>query len=230
MRSPSSRSEDGGGEHLVLGSRLSLHHRRMRLLPKEPSTSSLLKAVAICGGSMGYDRGHGAATEEAWAGRVAASKGPRVAPMASEGDDDVFEGRRWRGAQQVVANLRAYLGLAPVASTLPSFPHDAMGSLSAPSPPSPHVEVERKDREVLNPIPIKEAVDQQSEVALMEPSTDDATLMANKRAMEQVALVAPSLVAEAEAHLPKEPSTSSLLKAVGHLWWLDGLRQGATGW
>ncbi|KAG8091366.1 hypothetical protein GUJ93_ZPchr0012g19796 [Zizania palustris] len=37
------------------------------------------------------------------------------------------------------------------------------------------------------------------EVVLMEPSTDDATLMADKRAMEQVACAAPSLVAEAEA-------------------------------
>ncbi|KAG8098962.1 hypothetical protein GUJ93_ZPchr0013g37816 [Zizania palustris] len=91
--------------------------------------------------------------------------------------------------QRAVANLRAYLGLAPVASTLPSFPHGAKGSLSAPSPPSPHAEAERKDREVLGPSPIKEAADQQGEVALMEPSTDDATLMADKRAMEQKATV-----------------------------------------
>ncbi|KAG8043300.1 hypothetical protein GUJ93_ZPchr2161g7123 [Zizania palustris] len=37
--------------------------------------------------------------------------------------------------QQAVANLRAYLGLAPVASTLPSSPHGAMGSPTASSPP-----------------------------------------------------------------------------------------------
>ncbi|KAG8052343.1 hypothetical protein GUJ93_ZPchr0001g30376 [Zizania palustris] len=36
--------------------------------------------------------------------------------------------------QQVVANLRAYLGLAPVASTLPSFPHGATSSPTASSP------------------------------------------------------------------------------------------------
>ncbi|KAG8064498.1 hypothetical protein GUJ93_ZPchr0004g39104 [Zizania palustris] len=37
--------------------------------------------------------------------------------------------------QQVVANLRTYLGLAPVASTLASFPHGATGSPTALSPP-----------------------------------------------------------------------------------------------
>ncbi|KAG8089622.1 hypothetical protein GUJ93_ZPchr0011g28115 [Zizania palustris] len=37
--------------------------------------------------------------------------------------------------QQAIANLQAYLGLAPVASTLPSFPHGATGSPTASSPP-----------------------------------------------------------------------------------------------
>ncbi|KAG8088759.1 hypothetical protein GUJ93_ZPchr0010g7692 [Zizania palustris] len=116
--------------------------------------------------------------------------------------------------QQAVANLRAYLGLAPVASTLPSFPHGVKCFPTAPSPSSPDAKVEaqgeRKDREALNPILIKEAVDQQGEVALMEPSTDDAVLMADKRAMEQVVLVAPlppSLVAEAEAQGEEERET-----------------------
>ncbi|KAG8088473.1 hypothetical protein GUJ93_ZPchr0010g8713 [Zizania palustris] len=92
--------------------------------------------------------------------------------------------------QQAIANLRAYLGLASVSSTLPSFPHDGMSFPTAPLPPSPDAEAEvqgeRKDREVLSPILIKEAIDQQGEVALMEPSTDDAALTANKCAMEQV--------------------------------------------
>ncbi|KAG8083590.1 hypothetical protein GUJ93_ZPchr0015g6807 [Zizania palustris] len=108
--------------------------------------------------------------------------------------------------QQVVANLRAYLGLAPVTSTLPSFPHVAMGFPTGPSPPSPDAEVEaqreRKDREALSPILIKEVVDQQGEVALVEPFTDDAVLTANRRAMEQVVLATPlppSPVAEVEA-------------------------------
>ncbi|KAG8057005.1 hypothetical protein GUJ93_ZPchr0002g24437 [Zizania palustris] len=77
-----------------------------------------------------------------------------------------------------------------------------MGFPTAPSPPSSDAEVEaqgeRKDREALSPILI-EVVDQQGEVALVEPSADDATLMADKRAMEQVALAAPSLVVKAEA-------------------------------
>ncbi|KAG8068273.1 hypothetical protein GUJ93_ZPchr0005g14304 [Zizania palustris] len=37
--------------------------------------------------------------------------------------------------QQAVAHLRAYLGLASVASTLSSFPHGATGSPTASSPP-----------------------------------------------------------------------------------------------
>ncbi|KAG8062325.1 hypothetical protein GUJ93_ZPchr0003g16511 [Zizania palustris] len=36
--------------------------------------------------------------------------------------------------QQAVANLRTYLGLAPVASMLPSFPHSVMGFPTAPTP------------------------------------------------------------------------------------------------
>ncbi|KAG8055609.1 hypothetical protein GUJ93_ZPchr0001g32891 [Zizania palustris] len=74
--------------------------------------------------------------------------------------------------QQAVANLRAYLGLASVASTLPIFPYGVTGFLTAPSPPSPHAEaeaqVERKDREALSPILIKEATNQQGDVALVE--------------------------------------------------------------
>ncbi|KAG8047790.1 hypothetical protein GUJ93_ZPchr0008g13079 [Zizania palustris] len=110
--------------------------------------------------------------------------------------------------QQVVANLRAYLGLAPVASTLPSFLYSMIGFLTAPSPPLPHAEAEvqgeRKDREALSPILIKEATNQQGEVALValvEPFADDAALTANKRAMEQVVTAPspPSLDIEAEA-------------------------------
>ncbi|KAG8075946.1 hypothetical protein GUJ93_ZPchr0006g41657 [Zizania palustris] len=58
--------------------------------------------------------------------------------------------------QHVVASLSAYLGLAPVASKLLSFPHGAMGFPTAPSPPSSDAEAEaqgeRKDWEALSPI------------------------------------------------------------------------------
>ncbi|KAG8098861.1 hypothetical protein GUJ93_ZPchr0013g34733 [Zizania palustris] len=107
--------------------------------------------------------------------------------------------------QKIVANLRAYLGLALVASTLPSFPHGATGFAITPSSPSSDAEAEaqgeRKDQEALSPILIKEAADQQGEVALVEPSVDNAALMANKRAMEQVVTASspPSPDAEAEA-------------------------------
>ncbi|KAG8080708.1 hypothetical protein GUJ93_ZPchr0007g4137 [Zizania palustris] len=108
--------------------------------------------------------------------------------------------------QQAVANLRAYLGLAPVASTLSSFPYDVTSFLTTPSP---HAEAKaqggRKDREVLSPILIKEATDQQGEVTLMalvEPSADDAALTANKSAMEQVVTASspssPNMEAEAQ--------------------------------
>ncbi|KAG8083553.1 hypothetical protein GUJ93_ZPchr0015g6918 [Zizania palustris] len=66
--------------------------------------------------------------------------------------------------QQAVTSLSAYLGLATVASKLPSFPHGATGFPTAPSPPLPDAEVvaqeERNDREALNPVLIKKATDQ----------------------------------------------------------------------
>ncbi|KAG8100040.1 hypothetical protein GUJ93_ZPchr0013g37224 [Zizania palustris] len=105
--------------------------------------------------------------------------------------------------QQAIANLSAYLGLASVAFKLLSFPHGSTGFPTASSPDAAaEAQGERKDREALSPILINEAADQQGEVALMELSTDDAALTANKRAMEQVVLAAPSppsLVVEAEA-------------------------------
>ncbi|KAG8046551.1 hypothetical protein GUJ93_ZPchr0008g13925 [Zizania palustris] len=95
--------------------------------------------------------------------------------------------------QQAIANLRTYLGLTPVASMLPSFPYGVTGFPSAPSPPSPHVEAERKDREVLNPVLIKEVVDQQDQLAIVELSADEGALVASKHAVE-AALAAPSML------------------------------------
>ncbi|KAG8082521.1 hypothetical protein GUJ93_ZPchr0014g47431 [Zizania palustris] len=87
------------------------------------------------------------------------------------------------------------MGLTPVASTLPSCPYGVTGFLTATSPPSPDAEVETQeeteDREALNPILIKEVVDQQDQVALMEISEDDGALAAAEHAMVQATLTAP---------------------------------------
>ncbi|KAG8068473.1 hypothetical protein GUJ93_ZPchr0005g15841 [Zizania palustris] len=102
--------------------------------------------------------------------------------------------------QQAVANLRVYLGLAPVASTLPSFFHGATGfpTVSSP-PPQAATDSRRATGESLNPVLIKKVADQQGKVTLVGSSVDDAFLTTNKRAMEQGALIALLPVAEAEA-------------------------------
>ncbi|KAG8082504.1 hypothetical protein GUJ93_ZPchr0014g46950 [Zizania palustris] len=79
--------------------------------------------------------------------------------------------------QQAIASLLPYLGLAPMASTLPNFPYGVTGFLTTPSPLSLHAEAEvqgeRKDQEALNPILIKEAAVQQGDVALVESPRAD---------------------------------------------------------
>ncbi|KAG8092000.1 hypothetical protein GUJ93_ZPchr0012g19585 [Zizania palustris] len=84
--------------------------------------------------------------------------------------------------QQAVAGLSAYLGLTPVASTLPSFPHSATGFLivSSPSPRAPS-DCKRATGEALNLVLIKKVVYQEGKVTLVGSSVDDAVLMANKR-------------------------------------------------
>ncbi|KAG8062606.1 hypothetical protein GUJ93_ZPchr0003g18580 [Zizania palustris] len=102
--------------------------------------------------------------------------------------------------QQAVANLRAYLGLAPMASTLSSFPHGATGFPTASSPPPRAASDSRRATvEALNPVLIKKVADQQGKVTLVGPSVNNATLTTNKRGMEQGALVAPSSIAVAGA-------------------------------
>ncbi|KAG8090933.1 hypothetical protein GUJ93_ZPchr0011g27401 [Zizania palustris] len=109
-------TEDGVGERRILGSRSSLHHHRTRLLPKEPSNSSLLKVVGHLWwlgrgggdfeGAARGDGGFGGGSARAAAsskgvvrpiggfggGRWHLQRGSRTPPVVSEGDGGIFRG------------------------------------------------------------------------------------------------------------------------------------------
>ncbi|KAG8081980.1 hypothetical protein GUJ93_ZPchr0014g46685 [Zizania palustris] len=112
------------------------------------------------------------------------------------------------GVEVRLTNIEAWMGLAPVASTLPSWPYYVTGFLTVPSP-SPvakaEAQEERKDQEALNPILIKKGPHVQTVVAaeMAIGDTDRAPPTAKAQSLVESFCVVTSVTSEEAAFFLK---------------------------